>query len=210
MNVGIIKYGLGNIASVHNAIKALNQKSEIIEIPKDINKFDYLILPGVGNFTESKEILDKNGWTDYILDSVINKKKPILGICLGMQLLASWGYEGASNRNKIKTRGFDLIEGEVKSLRDIGCDSRIPHMGWNEISWQCSHKILEGISKNTDFYFVHSYVFVPSNNSHVVAVSNYSSLITAVIAKDHIWGVQFHPEKSSRAGLKLIKNFLEQ
>lgn len=210
MNVGIIKYGLGNIASVHNAIKALNQKSEIIEIPKDINKFDYLILPGVGNFTESKEILDKNGWTDSILDSVINKKKPILGICLGMQLLASWGYEGASNRNKIKTRGFDLIEGEVKSLSDIGCDRRIPHMGWNEISWQCSHKILEGISKNTDFYFVHSYVFVPSNNSHVVAVSNYSSLITAVIAKDHIWGVQFHPEKSSRAGLKLIKNFLEQ
>lgn len=210
MNVGIIKYGLGNIASVHNAIKALNQKSEIIEIPKDINKFDYLILPGVGNFTESKDILDKNGWTDSILNSVINKKKPILGICLGMQLLASWGYEGASNRNEIKTPGFDLIEGEVKSLRDIGCDRRIPHMGWNEISWQCSHKIMEGISKNTDFYFVHSYVFVPSDNSHVIAFSNYSIPFTAVIAKDHIWGVQFHPEKSSRAGLKLIKNFLEQ
>ena len=210
MNVGIIKYGLGNIASVHNAIKALDQKSEIIEIPKDINRFDFLILPGVGNFSESKNILDKDGWTDSILDSVINKKKPILGICLGMQLLASWGYEGASNWNKTKTPGLDLIKGEVKSLLDIGCNKRIPHMGWNEISWECSHKILEGISKNTDFYFVHSYVFVPSDKSHVIAFSNYSSPITAIIAKDHIWGVQFHPEKSSRAGLKLIKNFLEQ
>ena len=210
MNVGIIKYGLGNIASVHNAIKALNQKSEIIEMPKDINKFDFLILPGVGNFTESKKILDKDGWTDSILDSVINKRKPILGICLGMQLLASWGYEGASNWNKTKTPGLDLIKGEVKSLLDIGCDKRIPHMGWNEISWQCSHKTLEGISKNTDFYFVHSYVFVPSDKSNVIAFSNYSLPITAIIAKDHIWGVQFHPEKSSRAGLKLIKNFLDQ
>ena len=210
MNVGIIKYGIGNIASVHNAIKSLNKTSEIIQEPKDINKFDFLILPGVGNFTESKNILDKDGWTDSILNSVINNKKPILGICLGMQLLASWGYEGASNWNQTKTPGFDLIKGEVKSLLDIGCDKRIPHMGWNEISWHCSHKILEGISKNTDFYFVHSYVFVPSDNSHVIALTNYCSPITAVIAKDHIWGVQFHPEKSSRAGLKLIKNFLDQ
>ena len=210
MNVGIIKYGLGNIASVYNALNTFNQKSKIIERPNDIDKFDSLILPGVGNFSQSKFILDKNGWTEKILDSVINKKKPILGICLGMQLLASWGYEGASDFNKEKTQGFGLIDGEVKSLLDIGCDKRIPHMGWNEITWECSHKILEGVSKNTDFYFVHSYVFVPSNKSHIIATSNYPSPVTAVIAKDHIWGVQFHPEKSSKAGLQVIKNFLDQ
>lgn len=210
MNVGIIKYGLGNIASVYNALKTFNQKSKIIERPNDIDKLDFLILPGVGNFSQSKFILDQNGWTEKILDSVINKKKPILGICLGMQLLASWGYEGASEFNKEKTRGFGLIDGEVKSLLDIGCDKRIPHMGWNEITWECSHKILDGVSKNTDFYFVHSYVFVPANKANIIATSNYPSPVTAVIAKDHIWGVQFHPEKSSKAGLKVIKNFLDQ
>tara|TARA_B100000212_G_scaffold269357_1_gene208714 strand:- start:1413 stop:2045 length:633 start_codon:yes stop_codon:yes gene_type:complete len=210
MNVGIIKYGLGNIASVYNALKTLNQKSKIIERPTDIDKLDFLILPGVGNFSQSKFILDKNGWTEYILNFVINEKKPILGICLGMQLLASWGYEGAQEYNKERIQGFGLIEGEVKSLLDIGCDRRIPHMGWNEINWKYSHKILDGVTKNTDFYFVHSYVFVPSNESHIIATSNYPSPITAVIAKGNIWGVQFHPEKSSKAGLKVIKNFLDQ
>jgi len=210
MNVGIIKYGLGNIASVYNALKILHQKSKIIERPIDIDNFDFLILPGVGNFSQSKFILDKNGWTESILHSVVNKKKPILGICLGMQLLASWGYEGASDYKKDKTRGFGLIDGEVKSLLDIGCDRRIPHMGWNDINWQSPHKILDGVSKNTDFYFVHSYVFIPCDKSHIIATTYYSSPITAVIAKGHIWGVQFHPEKSSKAGLKVIKNFLDQ
>ena len=112
-----------------------------------------------------------------------------------MQLLASWGYEGVSNWNKTKTPGLDLLKVKLKVFLILAVIKEF--LIWDGMKcWECSHKILEGISKNTDFYFVHSYVFVPSDKSHVIAFSNYSSPITAIIAKDHIWGVQFHPEKA--------------
>ena len=204
--IGIIKYGLGNIASVVNAIDSIGVEYKVIENPNNLQKCKSLILPGVGNFSKAISILNSDGWTENILEAVINHKRPILGICLGMQLLASFGNEGTSSSKK-KVSGLGLIEGEVKNLYELGCSERIPHMGWNGLSNLKSHSLLEGIARDTDFYFVHSYAFIPSNEKNLIASVDYSIKVSAVIAKDNIFGVQFHPEKSSKAGFQLLKNF---
>ena len=209
MKLGIIKYGLGNIGSVYQSLKNIGSSPLIIEDPLEIKKVDKLILPGVGNFTKSKNILDDFGWTDEILDATLNLKKPILGICLGMQLLAEWGYEGFLENKNTRTEGLGLIRGEVVKLKDIGCKERIPHMGWNTVIWNDSPPLLSGIPSSTDFYFVHSYAFIPENKENIIAKADYSVPVTAIVNKENIWGTQFHPEKSSKAGLLIIKNFLE-
>tara|TARA_B100001989_G_C24551515_1_gene475305 strand:- start:619 stop:1254 length:636 start_codon:yes stop_codon:yes gene_type:complete len=209
MKLGIIKYGLGNIGSVFQSLKIVGCTPIIIEKPLEIKNVDKFIFPGVGNFTRSKIILDKFGWTDEILNAAINLKKPILGICLGMQLLAEWGYEGLLENNNTKTEGLGLIKGEVINLKNIGCRERIPHMGWNTVMWNNSPPLLSGIPSNTDFYFVHTYAFMPEKKVEIIATANYSIPVTAIVNKGNIWGTQFHPEKSSKAGLRIIKNFLE-
>jgi len=209
MKLGIIKYGLGNIGSVFQSLKFVGYTPIIIEDPLEIKNVDKFIFPGVGNFTRAKNILDKFGWTDEILNATINLQKPILGICLGMQLLAEWGYEGLLENNNTKTKGLGLIKGEVVNLKNIDCRERIPHMGWNTVMWSYSPPLLSGIPSNTDFYFVHTYVFMPEKKVEIIAKANYSVPVTAVVNKGNIWGTQFHPEKSSKAGLRIIKNFLE-
>ena len=209
MRIGIIKYGLGNIGSVYQALKNINSDPVIIEDPFEIKNVDKLILPGVGNFMKSKKILDKLGWTDEILDATLNNRKSILGICLGMQLLAEWGYEGSLEDDHAPQRGLGLIKGEVVNLKDLGCIERIPHVGWNTVSWLCNAEILNGIPSETDFYFVHSFAFVPQDLTQIKATVNYSIPVTAIINKDNIWGTQFHPEKSSKAGLKILQNFAD-
>ena len=204
--IGIIKYGLGNIASVVNATASIGVDYKVIENPNNLYKYKSLILPGVGNFSKAISILDSDGWTENILEAVIHYKRPILGICLGMQLLASFGNEGVSDSNE-KVSGLGLIEGEVKNLYDLGCCERIPHMGWNGLSNLKSHNLLKGIKAGTDFYFVHSYAFIPRNENNLIASVDYSMNVSAVIAKENIFGVQFHPEKSSKAGFQLLKNF---
>ena len=210
MKVGIINYGSGNIASVYHSIKKIGFSSDVIERPEDLKNFEKLILPGVGNFSNAKELLDRLRWTENIIDLVLNKKIPLLGICLGMQLLAEWGFEGAKEKGFQKVKGLGLIEGEVKELSKMGCTERIPHMGWNSVVWQKSANIIDGISSNTDFYFVHSYGFSAKKPDTVVATVNYPVPITAIVAKNNIWGTQFHPEKSSLAGLRIIKNFIDK
>tara|TARA_B100000965_G_scaffold405576_1_gene440214 strand:+ start:923 stop:1570 length:648 start_codon:yes stop_codon:yes gene_type:complete len=204
--IGVIKYGLGNIASVVNAIDNMGMKYSVIEDPRNLHKYSSLILPGVGNFAKAMSILNSNGWTENIIEAASLYKRPILGICLGMQLLASFGHEAEIDSNH-RIRGLGLIEGEVKSLYDLGCRERIPHMGWNGLSGFKSHKILKGIEPNTDFYFVHSFAFVPKNQNHLIATVDYPKNIPAIVAKENIWGVQFHPEKSSKAGFQILKNF---
>ena len=207
MKIGIIKYGLGNIGSVYQSLKIINSSPVIIEDPLEIKNMDKLILPGVGNFTRSKNILDKFGWTEEILNATLNLKKPILGICLGMQLLAEWGYEGFLEEDDTRKKGLGLIQGEVVNLKKLGCKERIPHMGWNTVKWHNNNDLLMGIPNKIDFYFVHSYAFVPENQNEIIATTDYSQTITAIVNKDNIWGTQFHPEKSSKAGLKIMTNF---
>ncbi len=208
MKVGIIDYGVGNIGSVYNAVKKLDYDATIIKDSKQVKNFDKLILPGVGNFSKSKRILDINGWSENIIENIKLKGKSILGICLGMQLLAESGKEGETN-SKNHTKGLGLIEGNVESLSIQGCYERLPHMGWNSIKWTQESFMNKRIPSDTDFYFVHSYSFIPKNKKAIYAVTNYSIPIVSVVGKENIWGVQFHPEKSSKAGFLILQNFLE-
>ena len=203
----MLDYGVGNIGSVMRALEELCVTPILIDRASDMHIADCLILPGVGGFTDCKNLLDKGGWTSALKDEVIGSSKPILGICLGMQLLADVGMEGAVDENG--TAGLGFISGKVVSLASIGCKSRIPHMGWNSILMASPSGLLSGIPNGTDFYFVHGYAFVVENTKDTIAVTNYDVSVTAAVARDNVWGVQFHPEKSSRAGFKVLRNFLE-
>tara|TARA_B100000780_G_scaffold213031_1_gene152634 strand:- start:126 stop:755 length:630 start_codon:yes stop_codon:yes gene_type:complete len=207
MKVGIIDYGVGNIGSVINALEDLRCEPILIKNPSDLALADAYILPGVGGFSNSMKLLEKDGWVIGIQDEILGVGKPILGICLGMQLLASFGNEWGDG---VSQAGLGLIPGRVEGLRELGCKLRVPHVGWNEVSCVSeSGGLFAGISDETDFYFVHSYMFVPDDKHHILASCNYDITITAAVRSGKIWGVQFHPEKSSRAGFRLLKNFLE-
>ena len=210
-DVGIINYGLGNIRSVEQSILKIGYRPKILSNPNLICSCNKLILPGVGNFSSAKNILDKDGWSKQISDAVLNKGIPILGICLGMQLLANYGYEGANEYGQDRTKGFGFIGGEIKHLERMGCEERVPHMGWNSVFWdeRLNNSILKGIKSGTDFYFVHSFIYEAKDKDDIVAEINYSKNFIAIVSKNNIWGTQFHPEKSSSAGLKLLKNFME-
>ena len=208
MNVGIINYGVGNLGSVYRALENLDVEPLLITNPADIENCDSLILPGVGNFKECKNILDNKGWTTQIKEAALIKKKPILGICLGMQLLADYGYEGVLDNNS-PTPGLGLISGEVVQMKSFGCKERVPHMGWNSIKITRKSNFLDEIVDDTDFYFVHSYFFSVTNESDIHAITDYSIIFPAIVGKDNIWGTQFHPEKSSKAGFKILKNFIK-
>ena len=209
MKIAIIDYGVGNLGSVTRSVEEIKATPILAKSPLDLHLADSLILPGVGNFTECINILKKDGWDKVIIEEVIQKKKPILGICLGMQLLATYGLEGLKTSDLKGTKGLGLIPGSVINLRDIGCNSRIPHVGWNEVEFNDAfiHEFKE-IPKRTDFYFVHGYTFLPENQKHIIANTNYDISVVAAVRDRHIWGTQFHPEKSSKAGLKLIENFI--
>lgn len=200
--ISIINYGLGNLRSVENAVKNLNFDCQIINNPNDIDNSDKIILPGVGSFKTAMKLLNDKDWTNKIKVNVLEKGKKILGICLGMQLLGTQSEEFGL------TRGFNFIEGEIKYLKNIGCKKNLPQIGWNSISIKQKHNYLNGIPDNTDFYFVNSLVFQAENQSNIIAKTNYGVSFPSIVAKENIFGTQFHPEKSSKAGLKLLENFL--
>lgn len=206
MRLGVVDYGVGNLGSVVRALEELKSPPRLISCSTDVSAFDALILPGVGSFRECKEILDADGWTAAIRNAVLGRGVSLLGICLGMQLLATSGTEGAGGGERVA--GLDLIPGRVESLIDLGCAASIPHMGWNSVSWNLASPILEDIPNGSDFYFVHSYAFVAENKEHVIATVDHDIEVAAVVGKGRVWGTQFHPEKSSRAGFKILKNFI--
>ncbi len=201
-SVAIIDYGMGNLRSVENAVKKLEAKVKIISIPTELVNHDSIILPGVGSFKKAVKMLHEKNWIEEIKNEALNKKKPFLGICLGMQLLASESEEFGFSK------GLDLIKGKIKFLGNLGCKDKVPHIGWNSVSFTKDHYLFKGISNKADFYFVNSFVFVPENKNHNLANTNYDINFCSIVAKDNIYGVQFHPEKSSKAGRKLLKNFL--
>ena len=203
MRIGIINYGMGNLGSIQNALESLGANSFIVDSPDMLTSADRIVLPGVGAFAAAMEHLEEDQWLPAIHNTVIDLQRPILGICLGMQLLFCSSDEGAP------CQGLGLIEGSVKRLQLRDPSLRIPHMGWNEVVYTNESPIFHGIENRSDFYFVHSYAAVPTMQNDVIARTHHGDHFTVAVHRKNIFGVQFHPEKSSRAGRKLLQNFLE-
>ncbi len=208
MKVGVIDYGVGNLGSVLRALEELRVAPVLVNRAADMHATDCLILPGVGNFADCARLLDHGGWTTALRDEVQGYQRPLLGVCVGMQLLADSSTEGAADGQD--TPGLGFIPGQVRHLRSFGCTQRVPHVGWNGITrTRTDDHLFDDIPDGTDFYFVHSYAFAPQDAADVLATTDYGVPVTAAVRRGHVWGTQFHPEKSSRAGFRLLKNFIE-
>ena len=207
MRVSVIDYGTGNLASMLRALEELGATPRLVEEPSSLSRNERLILPGVGNFTECMRLLQARGWVEALREAVVARGQALLGICVGMQLLAAAGDEGAEGAEP--TPGLGLVAGRVRHLRALGCNRRVPHVGWNAVSPSaCGHDLFAGIPEGTDFYFVHSYGFAVDDASSLLATVDYGVPLAAAVRSGNVWGTQFHPEKSSRAGFRLLSNFL--
>jgi glutamine amidotransferase len=199
MSVVIIDYGMGNLASIKKAIDILGIPNSISSQKDVISQAKAIILPGVGSFSKGMENL-KNSKLDILLtEEVIRNKKPFLGICLGMQLISTFGTE------PIETEGLGWIEGNVKKI--IDSEKRIPHLGWNNI--HSTNNFFNDFNEK-DFYFIHSYHFEVENEIEIAAMVNYGGNYVAAIQKDNIFATQFHPEKSQEYGLKFLSKFFKE
>lgn len=205
----VIDAGLGNIGSVMAAFQRQDCAVQRASKPPSVEAadvFTHAVLPGVGAFAAGMKALKMAGWDAWIKDAWRKADRPLLGICLGMQLLASEGTEGASQDGVIS--GLDLIPGRVERLH-VDEDLVLPHVGWNELNWHHPASALaKGLPQGGDMYFVHSYAFHPADPAHALATSHYGQHFTAVVGHGSCYGVQFHPEKSQRLGRRLLENFL--
>lgn len=206
MNVTIVDYNSGNISSVINSFKEVAQDKVIIEVTSNLNKIkssDKVVLPGQGSFKSCVDALNKiSGLTDTLNEFAIINKKPLLGICVGMQMFADIGYE------EIETKGLGWILGKVSKIDNQNGNYKLPHIGWNQINIVKDSKIFKNIENNSHMYFVHSYEFIPKDTNVISATTDYSSNIVCSVEKENIFGTQFHPEKSDKFGLKIIDNFI--
>ena len=203
----VIDSGMGNVGSVVAALQRQNCDLGQLKLPpSDPAAFTHSVLPGVGSFAAGMEALNVSGWDAWIKEKWCPAGRPLLGICLGMQLLASEGFEGAAADGVVL--GLDLIPGQVRRLaRPPGFV--LPHVGWNDLKWHAhAGALAEGFPDGGDLYFVHSYAFQPLDPTHSLAMSDYGQPFTAVVGKGACYGVQFHPEKSQRLGHRLVENFL--
>ena len=208
MKVGVVDYGVGNLGSVLRALEELRVSPVLVNRAVDLHACDCLILPGVGNFADCARLLQSGGWDTALREEALGYKRPLLGVCVGMQLLADLSMEGVDSTTNKAAPGLGLVPGKVEHLRALGCSHRVPHVGWNAINATLSGGLFEGIPDGTDFYFVHSYAFVATDSADVIATTEYGVPITAAVHRGNVWGTQFHPEKSSRAGFKLLRNFV--
>lgn len=198
--IGILDYGVGNVAAFNTIYKRLNIDCNIVNSPQDIKYIDKIILPGVGSFDSSLEKLENSGLKDALDNAVLNENLPIMGVCVGMQMMANSSEEG-------KKEGLGYINGSVIALKNrIGNKSIIPHMGWNSIEGK-RDKILHNIDLKLGFYFLHSYFFEVREEDEKLASVQYEKSITCAVKKNNIYGFQFHPEKSLLNGVNLLKNF---
>jgi imidazole glycerol-phosphate synthase subunit HisH len=206
MNVTIVDYQSGNISSVINSFTEVAKGKVNLEVTSDIKKIkcsDKIILPGQGSFKSCVDSLNSiNGLVDTLKDFAITNKKPLLGICVGLQMFADVGYE------EIETKGLGWIPGKVSKIDNQNGKFKLPHIGWNEIEIQKESKIFKDIKNKSHMYFVHSYEFTPEDKSVVSATTDYSSKIVCAVERDSLFGTQFHPEKSDKIGLQIIKNFI--
>ena len=203
MKVAIVNYGMGNLGSVRRALEDLEVDVAVAEHPDTLSDANRIILPGVGAFGEGMARLRDAGWVEALRRLVLDSGKPLLGICLGMQMLAHASEENGLNE------GLNFIPGRVRRLDTLGCGLRIPHIGWNEVRHRDGSSLFAQIPQGMDFYFVHSYAFDVDDPDDVTATTEYGVPMTAAVRRGHVFGTQFHPEKSSRAGRQVLRNFLD-
>jgi glutamine amidotransferase len=200
--VAIIDYGMGNIDSVYRAIEECGAAPYVTNRSQEIDLADAIILPGVGAFEKGMKNIRELNLEEVFRKKVFGQKVPFLGICLGMQLLASIGHEF------VKTEGLGWIPGEVVYLESKDPSERIPHVGWNEVDFQTDSPLFTGIKSGSDFYFVHSYRFHVENKENILTTTPYCGSFVSAVVDNNIFGVQFHPEKSQKVGFLFLKNFL--
>ena len=198
--IGIIDYGVNNLSSVKNSVESLGFDVQIFQNPKLISEFSHVILPGIGSFNSGMNYLTNGGWVTKI-NEFVKSGRPLLGICLGMQLLFDFGFEFG------KTKGLGLISGKVVSFKSISV-FKTPHVGWNSLIEIKNHPVLKNIKSDVDMYFVHSFHCIPRSKDNILAYSNYEKNFVSIVGRNNIIGTQFHPEKSQPAGKKILKNFL--
>ena len=206
MNVTIVDYNSGNISSVINSFTEVAKGKVNLKVTSDLNKIkssDKVVLPGQGSFKSCIDALNSiNGLTDTLDEFVINKKKPLFGICVGLQMFANVGHE------ETETKGLGWIPGKVSKIDNKNGKYKLPHIGWNQINIVKDSKIFKDVENNSHMYFVHSYEFIPEDKDVISATTDYSSKVVCSVEKDNIFGTQFHPEKSDKIGLKIIENFI--
>jgi glutamine amidotransferase len=196
----IINYNLGNPKSIKNMLNYLGIESRISADHEDVASAERLILPGVGHFQHGMEQLEQLGLVEVLQKEVLDKKKPILGICLGMQLLTKHSEEG-------NFKGLGFIDAQTKKFRMQDTSFKTPHMGWNEVLWQKEAQFIYGLSEKPRYYFVHSYYVECNRQEDVLGLTNYGQEFVAAFQHENIIGMQFHPEKSHRFGMDLLQNF---
>ena len=209
MLLTVVDYGVGNLRSIAKSIEKanvdnnLNYSVKVSSEISDIKKSDKIVLPGQGSFKACKAGIDNiDGLQEELNESVLIKKKPIYGICAGMQLFATTGYE------EEETTGLNWIAGEVIKL-DLGLSNlKIPHMGWNELKLENASKVFREINNKEHAYFIHSYEFIPKDKNHISITTNYEKDVIAAVSSENIYESQFHPEKSQNTGIKILTNFL--
>ena len=210
MSITVIDYGSGNLKSAAKALEAaannlnLNLKVIVTSDPKIIKEANKIVLPGQGSFKDCCLGIKKiSGLEDVLNEFVLIKKKPIFGICVGMQLFAKIGYESQ------ETKGFGWIDGAVRKINNINKTLKLPHMCWNQIEFKKDFALFSGLENKSHMYFVHSYELTTKQKNYIVATTNYGNSIIVAVSKENIFGTQFHPEKSQKNGLKILENFLK-
>lgn len=201
--IGIINYGLGNLGSIQNMLRTIGVRSIITNKVEKLYECDHLILPGVGAFDAGMSKLNEAGLIEPIKNLAVQEKRPILGICLGMQMLGRKSEEG-------HLKGLDLIPFDNIKFKFIHSDLKIPHMGWDVVNFKGNSPLIKNIHARQRYYFVHSYHAVCDDSSNILMTCDYGYTFTAAVVKNNIYGVQFHPEKSHDFGMKLLKNFVEE
>ena len=210
MSIAVIDYGSGNLKSAAKALEVsvnninLSSKIVVTSDPKIIKQSDKIILPGQGSFRDCYLGIKKiQGLNETLNEFVLVKKKPIFGICVGMQLFAKTGYESQ------ETKGFGWIDAEVRKINNMNKKLKLPHMGWNQIEFKKDFTLFSGLENKSHMYFVHSYELITKQKDCIVATTSYGNQIIVAVAKENIFGTQFHPEKSQKNGLKILENFLK-
>jgi glutamine amidotransferase len=202
LNIAIINYGMGNLHSVYKSLSDLNVRAFVAETETEIGEADKIILPGVGNFEKAISNLKKSGMHDALNEAVVVKERPVLGICLGMQLMAKSSEEGDSG-------GFGWVNARVCKLRvHNSIDFKIPQTGWNTVIKSKESRLMHGVCDTDEFYFLHSYHCEVENSEFIVARTLYETEFVSAIEQGNVYGTQFHPEKSHAAGMGLLKNFV--
>ena len=210
MLLTVVDYGVGNLRSISKSIEKANSDNNLnysVKVSSDVNdvkKSDKIVLPGQGSFKACKNGINNiKGLKEELDESVLVKKKPIYGICAGMQLFATKGYE------EEETSGLNWIPGEVVKLDLSPTNLKIPHMGWNELKIENNSKVFKDVVNKNHAYFIHSYEFIPKDKKNISITTNYGKDVIAAVSLENIFGSQFHPEKSDKTGLVIIKNFLD-